>query len=64
MINDLLPHEMMMRIFQMLDNKDLSNVASVCRKWRKMGECLSAFGTGTVVIYVVNNLDIVKTQLN
>jgi len=39
-INEMLPPEIMERIFQMLDNDDLSNVVSVCRRWRDVGECL------------------------
>ena len=38
-INDL-PPEIMMKIFEMLNNKDLSNAVSVCSRWRDMGECL------------------------
>jgi len=45
-INDLLPPEIMERIFQMLDNDDLSNVVSVCRRWRDVGECLWNWDNG------------------
>jgi len=45
-INEMLPPEIMERIFQMLDNDDLSNVVSVCRRWRDVGECLWNWDNG------------------
>jgi len=37
---DKLPPEILMKIFGMLNNQDLSNVVSVCCRWRDVGECL------------------------
>jgi len=37
---DKLPPEILMKIFSMLNNKDLGNVVSVCSRWRDVGECL------------------------
>jgi len=38
-INELLPSEIMMRIFRMMNNTDLSKVVAVCRRWREVGDC-------------------------
>ena len=35
-----LPPEILMKIFSMLDNKDLGKVLRVCTQWRDVGECL------------------------
>jgi len=35
-----MPSEILVMIFEMLDNKDLSNVLSTCRRWRDLGEGL------------------------
>jgi len=37
---DKLPPEILMKIFSMLNNKDLGSVVSVCARWRDVGECL------------------------
>jgi len=38
--------EILMRIFSMLNNKDLSNVVSVCRRWREVGDCVWNWNDG------------------
>jgi len=40
-----LPPEIMMKIFGMLENKDLANVVCVCSRWKELGECLWAWDT-------------------
>jgi len=47
---DDLPPEIMMKIFQMMNNKDLSNVVSVCSGWRDMGERLWNWDDGILIV--------------
>ena len=40
-INELLPPEMLERVFRLLPNRDLKNAVLVCRRWRDVGEAPS-----------------------
>ena len=49
-INDILPAEILMRIFKMMNNTDLSKVVSVCRRWREVGDCVWNWNNGRINI--------------
>jgi len=62
-INDL-PPEIMIKIFQMMNNKDLSNVVSVCSWWRDMGERLWNWDDGILIVERcdINMLKIIRVE--
>ena len=45
-INELLPPEMLERVFRLLPNRDLKNAVLVCRRWRDVGT--ASIGSGRV----------------
>ena len=61
----VMPTEVMLRIFRMLGNKDLTKVVFVCRRWRDVGQDPSLWTWGKVTVksyYDVQMLGIQRVQ--
>jgi len=61
---DDLPPEILMKIFKMMNNKDLSSLVSVCRGWRDMGEPLWNWDDRILIVERcdLDMLDITRVQ--
>jgi len=56
---DKLPPEILMKIFSMLNNKDLGNVVSVCSRWRDVGECLWSWD---ILVIAKNEIEMMRIK--
>jgi len=59
---DKLPPEILMKIFSMLNNKDLGNVVSVCSRWKEVGECLWSWDILSIAKHEIEMMGIKRVE--